>query len=553
MIAADNTGSGTVRTLDAARKALADGSAASAGGRLVDELLGADIDAEDPLVGDACAEALIAWCDAHGLPYILRDSGRPGGRHIVAVITNHAVPHKEWAKLCRRLSRLYRVVVDDRTGKVLRLLTAPHRVGLSSSVIACTITPAAVMDAIARRAGKSAAKARRARRTAVVGDSSRSAQEYGHACALARRGVSAAEAWTEIAAAAGKAAELGKAWFQRYVWLPAVTTVAAENGLDEDAAWELAQTACPSVRSRGRDFWRYWWRKASAEASVDRPRRYRLPEDPEAAEAALAPEVAAELDAHRDGLRLAVDALTGIDPRRRHSLHCAVHAVAYAIVTRDGSMSSRTISEHARIARSTTLTALDVAVTRGVLVVTHRYAGGATDCAAYGPGPAATDYISAARNISPTTRCTTPAPHGSASLTHLRATHSKDRRAWSLRCDALASLAPGERLATSQHPAAKLLRSLWFQRRWWSSLTAEEQAERRTQRREHLGTLHKSVRSAWFTWLAEREDIAAAAVRISATEPGPGDVQTVLGAPLTIHRGLAESGWREGRSLPAAA
>ncbi|MEV4124210.1 hypothetical protein [Nocardia sp. NPDC049707] len=540
-----------MRTLDAARAALTDGSAASVAGRLVEGLLAADIDAEDPLVGDACAEALLAWCDKHRLPYMLRDSGRPGGRHIVAVITDHAVPHREWAKLCRRLYRLYRVVVDDRTGKVLRLLTAPHRVGLASPVIACTITAGAVMDAIARHIGKSAAttrRARRAARTSVVGDSSRSALEYGHACALARRGATAAQAWTDISASAGKASQLGKDWFHRYLWLPAVTTVAAENGLNEDTAWELAQQACPSVRARGRDFWRYWWLRAQTEATIDRPRRYRIGDDPDADEAALTPEVAAELDAHRRGLRAAVDELTGIDPRRRHSLHAAVHAVAYAIVTRNGSIATRSISERARLARSTTLAALRTAVSRAVLTVTHHYAGGATDCDAYGLGPAALDLVSAARVVSQTTRCTTPAPHGSASLTSLQSTHRKARRLWSLRNDALASLAPGERLATSRSPASKLLRSLWFQRTWWTSLSPEQQAQRRTQRQALLRTLPETTRTAWFTWLSHREDITAAAVRLSAGDPATSDAQILLTAPLTIHRGMADPGWREGSS-----
>ncbi|MBF6548873.1 hypothetical protein [Nocardia brasiliensis] len=546
-IAADNTGYGVLPTLDAARAAVADRKAASAGGRLAEGLLGADVDASDPLIGDAVAETLIRWCGQHDLPYLLRDSGRSGGRHIVAVVTHADVPCSEWAQLCRRLARQYRVVVDDRTGKVLRLLTAPHRLGLPSPIITCTITPAAVMDAYTRHARKAAAKAGRARRRAARSggtvDGSRSAREYGHACALARHGGSAEHAWAELRAAEGKAAKLGRPWFARYVWMPAVTTVAAEQGLAEDTAWQLACMADPTLASRGRDTWRWRWSRATAEAGTDRPRRYRLPED-HTAEATLTPETAAELDAHRAGLYAAVDAIPGLDPRRRHSVQAVVYALAHPLVTRDGSISTRTLAEQALLARSTTLNALRTAVSYGVLVRPHRYGGGASDCDAYRLGPAAIDLVCAARKISQTTRCTTPRATGSASLLRLQTAHARARRTWRLRCDALASLAPGERLATSRHPAAKTLRSLWFQRRWWTQLTSEQQEQRRAHRRELLAGMHRSERSAWISWLSERNDIADAAARITAASPEPGDAEAVLDAPRTLHRGLAAPDWR---------
>lgn len=554
LLGADNVGRGIVRTLDAARAALADGTVPTVAGKLANGLLGSDIDADDPLIGDACAEALIAWCHQHGLPYLLRESGRPGGRHVIAVVTNDRVPVKEWSKLCRELSRRFRVVVQDRTGLVLRLLTAPHRVGLPAPVIACTITPDAVMDAVRfhrPKSGKTKSGRRRdsASRT-VVGagdeDMSRSGQEYGMACAMARAGWVTQQAWERIADEYGKAAERGKAWFLRYVWERAITTVAAENGLSEDQAWELVQRECPAVRSRGRDTWRYWWRRAQDEATVDRPRRYRLPDDPENTDTAgLPPEVAAEVDAMRHGLRGSVDAeLAHLDPRRRHSIHATVYALAYAIVTRDGSMSLRTLAERARIDYTTVRASLGTAVDSGILIITRRYAQGAADCHAYGVGPAAEHEVSAAQRISPLTRCTTPAPQGSASRSRLRSQHALDRRRWALRCDVMASLAPGERLADSQHPAAKLMRSLWYQRKWWNSLTSEEQQERREHRRALLRGLDSTDRSAWFDWLERRELIANAADRLTLGHLAEEDPHTLSGVVITLHRGMADPSWR---------
>lgn len=552
LIDADNDGR-KVASLDEARAALKAGVAPSAGGRLVEGTLAADIDANDPLIGDACAEALTAWCDRHNLPYLLRESGRPGGRHVIA-ISDRSAPPGEWAKLCRELARQYGVVVQDRTGMVMRLLTAPHRIGLPSPIIACTITPAIVMDnpRRRRRMNKSdsppvkGGSGRSSERATADGDSSRSAQEYGWACAMARSGWSARQAWDYMAGIDGKSAALGEIWFRRYVWLPAVTTVAAEQGLTEDAAWELAQRACRSVRSRGRDFWRYWWHRAQADALTERPRRYRLPDDAGTSEAGLPPEIASELATVRAGLRAAIDTeLATADPRRRRSVHAAVYALAYAIVTRGGSMSTRTIAEQALLDLTTVRAALATAVDKTVLAVTHRYSGGSRDCNAYDVGPAAAAHISAARADSSLTRCTTPTPTGTASLLRLRATHARARKLWALRNDALAVLAPGERLATSQHPAAKLLRSLWHQRKWWASLTPDEQRARRDARRHLLGSMHRSERSAWLDWLARRELIVHAVDRIATGNPEFDDPHTIRTAPLlTLHRGMADPGWR---------
>ncbi|WP_379174217.1 hypothetical protein [Nocardia tengchongensis] len=558
-IAADNAGIGIVKSLDAARAALGDDGVATVAGKLADGLLAADIDADDPLIGDVCAEALIAWCIEHDMPYLLRESGRSGGRHVVAVVPNSGVPVKEWARLCRTLARQYRVTVQNRTGQVLRLLSAPHRIGLPAPVIACTLTPAIVMDAHRFRRATAKTKARTAAHSPTTAgetgdaDSSRSGHEFGIACAMARAGWTVTQAWEAIRAEDGKAAELGRAWFLRYQWERAVTIAAAEDALTETDAWDLVTRECPGTRTRGRDAWRYWWRRALTEAALDRPRRYRLP-DAEATGPVLPPEIAAALDATRQGLREAAEAaLAQADPRHRHSVHAALYALAYAVVTRDGAMSIRMIAERARIDTKTVRAALATAIAGGLLLYGRRYGGGARDCDSYVIGPAALHPVSAAHHGSSPTRCTTPAPLGSASPARLRAQHALDRRGWKLRCDVLATLAPGERLADSRHPAAKLLRSLWHQRTWWKSLTPEQQQERREHRRAMLRKLDQTDRSAWFSWLERRELIANAADRINAARPTEDDPQTVLAVPVTLHRGMADPRWREhGYSTGAA-
>ncbi|WP_280357516.1 hypothetical protein [Nocardia otitidiscaviarum] len=559
LIDADNSSPARVDTLEEARAAIAAGTVPTAAGRLADGLLGSDIDADDPVIGDACAEALIAWCDKHRLPHLLRESGRPGGRHVIAVVMNEQVPVKEWARLCRDLSRRYRVVVQDRTGQAMRLVTAPHRIGLPSPVIACTLTPAAVMDAIRvrrtaiRGKGRKTSSGRSRASTATVqADSTRSGHEYGLTCAMVRHGWSPQQIWEELRGQGGKAAERGQEWFRRYMLMNAVTTVAAEDQASEAEAWARAVRACPKIQAYGRDWWRYWWRRALAEAATTRPRRRKLPTTGgQVGELPL--ETARELKATRRGLLAAVDTcLPDIDPRHRRSLHAGLYALAYALVIRDGSMSVRAISESARLDTKTVRTVLRTAQETGLLVIRHHYAGGASDCTAYGLGPAAlaivtSEITTAPEDYSPTT-CTTPAPHGAACPTRLRRQHRADRRSWRLRCDVLAELAPGERLATSRHPVAKLLRSLWYQRQWWHSLTSEQQEQRRDQRRAMLGTLSRSRRSEWFDWLADREEIVAAADRLTGSTADAGDTGLLLAAPVTIHRGLRAPHWSADRA-----
>lgn len=560
LLAADNTSPKRVTTCQEAQAALAAGKCASIAGRLAEGLLGADIDASQPVIGDACAEVLVAWCIEHGLPYVVRESGRPGGRHVIAVVTDPKVPVRQWPRLCRRLSKRYGTTVQDRTGQHLRLLSAPHRIGLPAPVISCTATPANALDAVAitrkSRGPKKFHGGRRVPHPTFTGapDGSRSAVEWGLSCAMARAGYSTADAWTTIAELNGKAREQGQRWWRRYVWLSAVTTVAAERGLTEEAAWDLVRQACPAeCLTQGYDWWRNAkWEPALAEAQIDRPRRYRLDDTDETSD--LPPEVLAEIEAVRTGFETAVaERLAGLHPQRLRSVRAVLSALARAVVTRSGSISTRSLSLRARCDRKTVQRALATSKESGILVELHAYAGGSMDCSAYGIGPAAIEYVSAAHTSISPTRCTTPAPLGRAHLPRLRGEYLRDRTAWAARCDVLASLAPGERLADSSHPVAKLLRSRHFQKRWWQSLTMDEQTARQEARRRELRAMEHSERSVWFTWLARRELICNAADRLLAGNAAAGDLATLRAAPLTIHRGMSDPRWLDGGTPASAA
>lgn len=528
--------------LDSARAALASGVAATIGGRLADGVYGADIDADDPVLGDAAAEALVAWCVRQGLPYLVRDSGRPGGRHVIAVLTHTRVKAAAWAKLCAEVADQLGVSVTDRTGQVLRLPTAPHRRGLPAPVLSCTITPAMVMDRPATR-GPHRRSGRPRSGSGAGSDVSRSEAEFGLTCALARAGYDAESAWREVQGRGGKSAERGRDWWVRFMWVVAVTIAAAEEGLDESAAWQRVRSVCPRIERR---WWAPVWARARAEAKLERPRRRRIGD--------TATTDAGQLQQIEDiqaGFATAVDALTGVDPRRRRSVAAALHALSAALVTRGGSMSTRDLSVRSRLDLATVRRALATAIEHGLITRVHEYAGGATDCHAYALGPATTAVIPSPGTSSLTRG--TPHPHGTACPQRLRRTYQRDRLRWRLRCDVLASLAPGERLADSQHPAAKTLRSLHVQRLWWTSQTRDQQEARRTARRAVLAELHRSQRSAWLDWLHTRADITGAADRLLTRQARPADAVLVSTAPAMLHRGLADTSWRAGsRYTPPA-
>ncbi|OBA62585.1 hypothetical protein A5780_18695 [Nocardia sp. 852002-20019_SCH5090214] len=100
---------------------------------------------------------------------------------------------------------------------------------------------------------------------------------------------------------------------------------------------------------------------------------------------------------------------------------------------------------------------------------------------------------------------------------------------------------------------AKALRSLHHQRTWWRSLTESEQAARREQRRRQLRAMDSTERSDWFGWLTRREHINNSADRILTWRAAADDPETVLRAPLTLHRGMRDPRWRTGGTPATAA
>lgn len=546
-----------LRSLTALRRGLTDGTAATAAARLVDGVLAADIDIDDPIIGDAIAEALVAWCVKHDLPYLIRDSGRAGGRHVITAITHHRVDPREWRSLCRQLADSYRehgAVVDDRTGKALRLLTAPHRLGRPTRVLACTLAPAHVLDARAlhiarpqrgRRSG--ATKQKRGGRGSRV-SSSRSEKEFGVTLVLARQGYTIDEAWTELhlqLPESAKSFEQGRDWWERYVWLIALTVVAAEQGHTPEHAWELVER--DGLADCGREWWDDLWTLKLDEAAMNRPRATLLPGQlpPSALESADKGEEQIMLR----GLHRAVEAaLPTADPRRRRSVLIILCALVPALLVREGSMSIRAISVRGGVHTSTVQTAIATAVAHKLLVITTRYAGGSKACQSYALGEAALPHIEAARESSPHTSCSTPAPTGSANIKKLKRRYTRDRKAWTPRCDLMESLASGERLATSQHPTAKLLRSRWAQKTWWTTQTPEQQEHRRSARRAVLAALHHTTRRRWFDWLNERSEIDAAADRFTARTATAADMARLAQPPIAYHRGLLAPDWDRRRA-----
>lgn len=566
LVTPDNTGAGTATERAEARRLAAERpEVATLAGTLVPQCWAVDVDpadtGADAEAGEAAGEELAAWCDGHGLPWLLRASGRPGGRHLIARVPAELLG--ELRTVCRRISAQHGPACTPR--RTLRLLTAPHRAGLEAPVLAGTLTAADLPQRTAEPAaasvpaGRAARRRRRSAQAEAAGD--RSAHEFGAALARVRAGWGPARAWHAANEPGSKAAARGELWWRRYVWAVAVTVVAAEDGLSEPHAWSRFQQASPArARQLGLEAWREtYWQPAVAEAGRERPRRRRLergrdaevtplhaPGEPtgeqaEAARLAGALRAAAAEAAEQAGLR----------PQFAHSVAATVHALAEVITTREGSISTRAWAERARLDPKTLRKARDFAAEHGVLARTRTYAGGANDTDAWQPGPATTallERLERTNETSPTrwyTPTAHPAPLGTANPQRLRRSHAHDRQVWTLRCELAA--ATSESFASSQHPAARALRSLWHQRRWWASLTAEQQDARRRERRAILGALHRSARTAWFDWLARREAYVAAAVRAaSADEPTAADVALLERAPRTLHLGMRDPAWLTG-------
>lgn len=568
LVRGDNTGAGTVATAAEARQRLAeDPEVATIAGSAPPGVWFADIDPapEDAEAGQAAVEQLAAWCADLGLPWLIRASGRPGGRHLVVVLPASLV--RELRARAREAAEHHGVPVVLR--RTLRLLSAPHRARLPAPILDGTLrakdlpkpTPVGRKDTRNDSAVPVGRAARRARRGAVQPGESRSEREFGDALAWARAGWEPARAWAKANRPDSKAAELGEVGWRRWVWCIAVTVVAAEQGVPEHQAWrQFARASRVRARALGLDGWREgYWLPALAEAARKRPRRTRTASAGARPGPVRSPEERAteqlEVDLVSAGLREAGDqavALAGRRPQFARSLAALLHAHATAIVQRDGSISVRDLAEAAHLDTKTVRQVREFAAEHGVLCRARGYAGGSADSDAWLPGPAGAALIQRRRETSPTrleTPTATPPPLGQAQPARLRARHLRERTQWRLRCELSAVTdATGQTFAQSNHPAARTLRSLWHQRRWWTSLTPDQQEQRRAARRALLGSLHRSARSAWFDWLGRRGVIVAAAARIQAGTPMPVDHQVLELAPRLVHLGMRDPLWRVGGS-----
>ncbi|WP_234012064.1 hypothetical protein [Nocardia cyriacigeorgica] len=557
LIDADNHSPRRTRSLDRAYAAIDTGEVATAGGTLRPGNVGADIDPlpEHAVLGDAVAEVLVGWLHDQGISYLARESGRPGGRHVVGV---GASPDQmeEWNRLCADTAQAFGVPVDDRSGGVLRLLAAPHRKGYAAPVLGGTLTLNAPTVTTRPSRVRSARPARRrtspSSRPAPTGpDTSRSAREYGQVCAMIRRGCTPAEAWRVQNRPGSKASERGEHRWRRFVWLDAHTTVCAEERLTPEQAWQRVSAASPAVcRKIGRRAWQRLWERAVDQAGVQRPRRRRLPPASDPLKKSTG-EDNARIAAVAAGLKAALDATDlGVRRQRRRNCEILLLNLAPILVRREGSISVRDIALRAGIDVKTFRACRDLLIAHGLLVTAHHYAGGASDSHAYAMGPAARPHVEdAVSKISPTCPKDTPlppTPSGRANRTLLRTRFRRERHHWRTRCAALDDLPPGASLASSSSPAVKAYRSLRYQQRWWRSLSCDEQEARRTARRATLETLTPSARSAWFNWLDRRNSLMAVVDRAAAGTFTPTDRSVLAAAPRTVHTGLQDPSWQPG-------
>lgn len=436
VIDADNHAHTITHRLDDAASILnTDDAARAIVGTLRQPLLAIDIDPEDTGVGadagEVVAEQLILWADHYGLPWLRRASGRPGHTHLV--IRTPPCLREELQYVVRTIATRQNVSATVRS--TLRLTSSPHRHGLPSPILSCTLTTSDVPELGTSRAPRVIRPARRRGASNV----SRSEREYGHALALARAGHTTAHAWAFANLAGTKAREIGQNAWRRWFWAPATTIAAAESVLAEQQAWDLFRQASPTQAAHvGRDLWRRnRWLPALREAAENRPRRRRLG-PPQADDHQDEPSprqlrhIRAVLKAAVDG-QLARGASTAVRTGtiagvRISSLRAVLDAFAHAVLTTRGSISIRHWAERATLDPKTVRRARDAALKLGILKRVHQYTGGDTDCDAF----ILTEDAAANHN----TELTSPTPYtpsfGQADLLRLRSQHQRDRRQFAI-------------------------------------------------------------------------------------------------------------------------
>ncbi|MDS0140600.1 MULTISPECIES: hypothetical protein [unclassified Amycolatopsis] len=550
----DNNKVVTATTADAARVALHQHAAAvSIVGTARAGIEVVDVDAADTgapaEAGTAASEDLRDWLTGYGLPYLRRASGRPGGHHLIARVPAELLD--AFAAYVADVAVHHGVAATLRVPRTLRLLTAEHRHGNPAPVLDGTMTPA---DAPAASTSPARAPKRPACRPAPgpsgTGQQTASEREYGRTCAAIRRGLNFTQTWAILGDC--QVVERGQADFRKYMWFPAVTEIAAERGLDEDAAWDLAREASAArARALGRRAWRdRYWLPAVERAADPAQRRVRRltdrPDEPTQPDTVDPAQRAAAIERTRTAMHdAAADLIASFRPQRQKSIRAVIDALAVALVSRDGSIDVRTLAEQACVSKGVTVQVKADLTEHGIIAVAEKYGGGADDCHRYVLGPRADQALPQ----NETTRWYTPTPrtYGHANPERMRLHHVRERTRWKLRCTLEeATRQTGERWSTSQHPAAKTARSLWAQRARWDALPDDVQEQKRKQRRAFLGKLDPGERSRWFDWLNKRDSIAQAAARARTGQDHPADVALLTSAPMTVHLGMRERTWLDG-------
>jgi hypothetical protein len=588
--------------------------AAAIVGTLRHDARGIDVDPADrnagAVAGDVVAELLARWATERGRPVVVRESGRPGGRHLVVGELDEGLV-AELHQYVRELAQQLDVAITTR--RSLRLLSSPHREGLPAPVLFSTFEVAESehvpgrktsrrqrVTAAERESGSQTCRSgAMSRRPAVLvdagddvlddgqvdaaehlgeirtpglvaagaaGDQSPSGLEFGRAAWCARQGMSGRQAFVE--ALPCQVVERGRAEWERFIWSGAVTTVAAERGMDEDQAWRWLVAECPArAEELGRDGWRPWW-LAAVEQAADPTvrRRYTKPQSLAAQARDLhgsagvpvdGPPAArrqAEVELHREALhQVAEELLAGRRPQVHRTMAAVLDAVADVIVAGGGRISVRRLAEVALVAGGTVSARRAELLDAGVLrrVATHK--ADAQPCDLYALGEVTQQRLDQLRSKTCGRSCTPPRPRstGTADPVRLRRRHQAQRAryrpptATSVQTEAITKAYP----KGGHGPAT--VRSRLRQRQWWQGLTAAEQAERRQLMRARMDRMPAVDRERWVIWLAERDLLDQALDRLLDGSADAGDRAAIERAPLTVHHGRQDPLWRTGGTRPS--
>jgi len=563
-------------------------------GTLVDGAHVVDVDLKagaDPMLGDAAAESLVAWCVEHDVRYTVRQSGRAGHWHVIVLLGSDVELLAELRRRCAGLARQLDGTEYD-VRRPLRLLSTPHRLGLPTRLLGGTLRPEHVaelvhqpgragVDRVVQADGARTAAAMSQRpdqgvsrpgetandEDAVLRDDSASAREFGALLAMLRAGWSTTRAWKM--AGSCQVVDRGRADWERYLLLPALTIVSAEQGLDEARTWERLERECPAAaRQVTRDAWEYRWQRAVAEAATDRPRRYWLPRyagdqgthADQALDAVTRHRRRADIDVVFEAVWTAAERELGKQGRRPQvyeSMRAYLYAVVVAIVTGGGRISMRRAAVEACLSDSTVEKRRSEALCAGLLRRVATYQDDRQNTDVYALGPAAQHLVDQARETRGRS-CTPPLPRplGQADPDRLRQRHQAQRAGWP---PPVLSSACTERIrkiypSKGEHGASVILsRSRHWQ--WWDSLHPHDQEERREMCRRRLDAMSYTDRLTWTTWLATRRWLVDQPIRdlLDGVEVEPARLDGLATAPMTIHHGRQDPFWRVGGTRPRTA